>query len=210
MKSLNFIGIVRKIAQRVSIFTNSTYIPNGGIAYNYPITAKPITKVSSSNITTEVVGNFTFPTISFWEKNKDNFLFAEFSYIVRNFYGQQAWEQNNLNCKAYVNSYQIDQITSSTVEIKTLLSFNGTSVSGYYSNSTNKYRAFQSTGLGQLWIKKDGAEKNGENTCTLLTPASIYVGANFTSSEMDSLYTEFLNGTYNATLTIYLKNEVIE
>lgn len=47
----------------MSIFTNSAYIPNGGIAYNYPITAKPITKVSSSNITTEVVGNFTFPPL---------------------------------------------------------------------------------------------------------------------------------------------------
>ena len=80
---------MRPITQRVSIFTNSAYIPNGGIAYNYPITAKPITKVSSSNITTEVVGNFTFPPISFWEKNKDNFLYAQFSYIVRNFYGSQ-------------------------------------------------------------------------------------------------------------------------
>lgn len=78
---------LRSTAQRVSIFTNSIYIPNGGIAYNYPITVKPITKVSSSNITTEVVGNFTFPTISFWKKNKDNFLFAEFSYTVRKFYG---------------------------------------------------------------------------------------------------------------------------
>lgn len=76
----------------MSIFTSNTYIPNGRIAYSYPIVAKPITKVSSSNITNQVVGNFTFPTISFWEKNKDNFLFAEFSYIVRNFYGSQPWE----------------------------------------------------------------------------------------------------------------------
>lgn len=94
--------------------------------------------------------------------------------------------------------------------MKTLLSFNGTGVCGHFSNSTNKYRIFQSSGVSQLWIKKDGTEKNGVNTCSLLIQAHTYVGANFTSSEMDSLYTEFLNGTYNATLTIYLKSEVIE
>ena len=150
------------------------------------------------------------PPISFWEKNKDNFLYAQFSYIVRNFYGSQFWEQNNLSCNAYINSYQIDHPSSPTVEIKTLLSFNGIGVCGHFSNSTNKYRIFQSSGVSQLWIKKDGTEKNGVNTCSLLIQAHTYVGANFTSSEMDSLYTEFLNGTYNATLTIYLKSEVIE
>ena len=70
--------MLQLIARRVSIFTNSAYIPNGGIAYNYPITAKPITKVSSSNITTEVVGNFTFPPISFWEKIKIIFYMRNF------------------------------------------------------------------------------------------------------------------------------------
>ena len=110
-------------------------------------------------------------------------------------------------------AYKIDysKIDNSSAFVSELITFSGFGRSDYYNNQSNKYYMTGDTGItSQIYIKREDGSFVTSQQPLATDSLNNWQITKFSASELNNLYSTFVNGTYMVTMTGYLKGDVIE
>lgn len=111
----------------------------------------------------------------------------------------------------FVYKMQYQKIDNPNAFTNELISFSGFGRSDYFNNQTNKYYMTGDTGTtSQIYIKREDGSLVTSQPYLISNALSSWQITKFSASEINNLYSTFVNGTYMVTMTVYLKGDVIE
>lgn len=105
---------------------------------------------------------------------------------------------------------EYSKIDTPNAYITELISFSTLGHSIYVNNQINKYYFTSDGGTSQIYIKREDGSFVTTQSPLVTTSLAQWQVTKFSSSELNTLYSTFVNGTYFVNMTVYLKSDVIE
>lgn len=105
---------------------------------------------------------------------------------------------------------EYSKIDNPNAYVTELISFSASGQSAYVNNQINKYYFTNDGGTSQIYITREDGSFVTTQSPLVSTSLTSWQVTKFSSSELNTLYSTFVNGTYFVNMTVYLKSDVIE